>query len=464
MDTLVREGLARLAGKNSSGVFHLKQTMGGGKTHLLVGLGLLAKHPDLRERVAGHVPHADGFGTVRIAAFNGRNSPENYFWGVIADALGNPAAFRKFWESGPRAPGEDDWLDLFAGDTPVLILLDEMPPYFEGYGAVSVGTGTVATILTRAFANMLSAAGKKHNVCVVVSDLAASYEAGGPDDPEGPGRRPPGGRPPGAVDHPGGPGGQRDLRHPPQAPLQGAPGRRGGERGGRGLRAVPGRGEEGPRGQPLGRGRGVFDQLLVPFQRRGREPELRATPLSQSRDQSKPFSGEAQVAAVLTADPIKLYEDVEGNLDALRAQAETHLFPVNGDDARWADMRDRLADRCGMPWMPPGGLETLRTLTLQRDKWEDLGGERYSKNPKPKKASVQVVQLSEPDAEGRVQLRVETQNAGPNPKIFYVEDGKVEEATARELRDDVLYTQAVKVQFLVKDPTGVYEAAEPKRG
>ena len=75
MDTLVREGLARLAGKNSSGVFHLKQAMGGGKTHLLVGQGLLAKHPDLRERVAGHMPHADGFGTVRIAAFNGRNSP-----------------------------------------------------------------------------------------------------------------------------------------------------------------------------------------------------------------------------------------------------------------------------------------------------------------------------------------------------------------------------------------------------
>ena len=206
----------------------------------------------------------------------------------------------------------------------------------------------------------------------------------------------------------------------------------------------------------------VFDQLLVPFQRRGRDPELRATPLSQSRDQSKPFSGEAQVAAVLTADPIKLYEDVEGNLDALRAQAETHLFPLNGDDARWADMKDRMADRCGMPWMPPSGLETLRTLAVQRDKWEDLGGERYSKSPKPKKAAVQVVQVGEPDADGNVCLKVETQNAGPNPKILYVEDGKVEEATAAELRDGQLYTKAVKVQFLVKDPTGVYEAAEPK--
>src|SRR5205823_14091899 len=31
---------------------------------------------------------------------------------------------------------------------------------------------------TRAFANLITAAGKKSNVCVVVSDLAASYDTG----------------------------------------------------------------------------------------------------------------------------------------------------------------------------------------------------------------------------------------------------------------------------------------------
>ena len=45
---LVSEGIARLAGASSQTVFHLKQAMGGGKTHLLVGIGLLAKHPALR--------------------------------------------------------------------------------------------------------------------------------------------------------------------------------------------------------------------------------------------------------------------------------------------------------------------------------------------------------------------------------------------------------------------------------
>ena len=41
-----------------------------------------------------------------------------------------------------------------------------------------VGNGTVPDIATRAFANLLTAAGKKSNVCVVVSDLAATYDTG----------------------------------------------------------------------------------------------------------------------------------------------------------------------------------------------------------------------------------------------------------------------------------------------
>ncbi len=36
MRDLVAEGIARLAGASSQAVFHLKQAMGGGKTHLLV--------------------------------------------------------------------------------------------------------------------------------------------------------------------------------------------------------------------------------------------------------------------------------------------------------------------------------------------------------------------------------------------------------------------------------------------
>ena len=49
MQDLITEGIARLAGASSQAVFHLKQAMGGGKTHLLVGFGLLARHAELRK-------------------------------------------------------------------------------------------------------------------------------------------------------------------------------------------------------------------------------------------------------------------------------------------------------------------------------------------------------------------------------------------------------------------------------
>ena len=54
MQDLLSEGIARLAGASSQAIFHLKQAMGGGKTHLLVGFGLLARHPGL-VRKSGHI-------------------------------------------------------------------------------------------------------------------------------------------------------------------------------------------------------------------------------------------------------------------------------------------------------------------------------------------------------------------------------------------------------------------------
>src|SRR5205809_5278225 len=178
MQDLISEGMARLAGVSTQGIFHLKQAMGGGKTHLLVGFGLLARHPELRKTHCAGVAHASAFSSARIAAFNGRNNPDHFFWGEIATQLGKGEQFKAFWTGGPKAPDEKDWLKLFEGRAPILILLDELPPYFHYLDTQKVGHGTVADIATRAFANMLTAAGKKKDVCVVVSDLTAAYDAG----------------------------------------------------------------------------------------------------------------------------------------------------------------------------------------------------------------------------------------------------------------------------------------------
>jgi hypothetical protein len=44
MKTLLLEAFRRLQGKSEQGLFKLTQAMGGGKTHNLITLGMLAKH------------------------------------------------------------------------------------------------------------------------------------------------------------------------------------------------------------------------------------------------------------------------------------------------------------------------------------------------------------------------------------------------------------------------------------
>src|SRR5436190_8914754 len=104
MQDLINEGIARLAGASSQAVFHLKQAMGGGKTHLLVGFGLLARYPKLRKRYCGGTIYASAFDKAAIAAFNGRNNPDHFFWGEIANQLARGEQFKAFWTGGPKAP------------------------------------------------------------------------------------------------------------------------------------------------------------------------------------------------------------------------------------------------------------------------------------------------------------------------------------------------------------------------
>ena len=179
MRDLITEGLARLAGKASTPVFHLKQAMGGGKTHLLIGFGLVATNPELRAEYFPDVTYGKEFDRAEVVAFNGRNTPDEFFWGEIARQLGRPDLFKKYWADGPKAPDEKAWLRLFQEKGPILILLDEMPPYFHYLNTQKIGNGTVADIATRAFANLLTAAAKKANVAVVISDLTAVYDTGG---------------------------------------------------------------------------------------------------------------------------------------------------------------------------------------------------------------------------------------------------------------------------------------------
>ena len=181
MKTLLTEGFRRLEGRSAQGVFKLTQAMGGGKTHNLLALGLLAKHPEYRGKVMGHfyTPEAD-LGPVRVVAFSGRESDAPFgIWGAIAGQLGKKEQLNAYY-APLAAPGQTAWVNLLQG-RPLVIMLDELPPYFVNAAAKSIGNSDLSAVTTTALSNLLVAVGRDAlcNVCVVISDLKATYGAGG---------------------------------------------------------------------------------------------------------------------------------------------------------------------------------------------------------------------------------------------------------------------------------------------
>lgn len=776
MRDLLRGTIERLAGKSSNAIFHLKQAMGGGKTHLIVGTGLVAKHPDLRQKYCADIPASIAFGTARVVAFNGRNSPVHYFWGEIAHQLGETETFKQFWLQGPDAPDETAWTKLLQSETPTLILLDEMPPYFQYLGTKPLGTGTVADIATRAFANMLSAAGKLKNVCIVVSDLDASYAEGGAlieralmDARKELGRQEKAITP---VDLAGNE--VYDILRkrlfvelPDLAVIEDIAAKYGEALGEATKSKVIARGAEAqadeivktypfhPRlkelvalfkeNEQFKQTRGlmelmsrllksvwerddevyligaqhfdmglsevrskladisgmqdviskdlwdvnfaahaqtidatngnkaasevanllftaslstavnavkgltreevleclvtplqsvseynaafdtllsecwflhmnqenryyydrqenltkmlqglaatapdaqinnlikqrlesmfaadrktvytrvialpalnevtdevkknrvllivdpdskmppealekffqalteknnllvltgdktqmasvdkaarkvyaalkadaripanhvqreefeekkdaaeqdfhatilsIFDKVVYPAQVGDKAPELKVKVLDTKRDMSKPFNGEEQIEKTLTAQPRKLFLDLEADFDALRDMAETLLWNENSATIDWATAVARERQKPKMPWMPPKGLESIKSMAIQKGKWEDLGTGHISHTPAKKKTSVQVLPESQPDDQGNVRLRLNAINAGPSGRIHYAEDGAVSTASP-VLQDDTLTTKAYRVQFLAVDPNGQFDTGD----
>ncbi|AFM14240.1 DUF499 domain-containing protein [Turneriella parva] len=177
MRTLLDTAFDRFEGKSNISVVKLTQAMGGGKTHNMIALALLAATPALRAKY--------GFKTglkssIRVASFSGRESDSQYgIWGSIAQQIGKLDDFADYFRGVLKAPGETSWVNLLKGE-PLLILLDELPPYLDYAASVSVGDSNLAVVTTSALSNLLVAVNKAElaNVLVVISDLKAAYESG----------------------------------------------------------------------------------------------------------------------------------------------------------------------------------------------------------------------------------------------------------------------------------------------
>jgi len=179
MKTLLEKTFGRLENKNDqASTFLLTQAMGGGKTHNMIALGLLAKYPELRTSVFKD-GQGSSLGAVRVVGFHGRQTDAAFgLWGEIAEQLGKKDVFSDCY-SPLKAPGESAWINLLKGE-PTLILLDELPPYLEYAKAVGVGNSDLSVVTTAAISNLLVAVNKRElsNVCVVISDLTAAYSEG----------------------------------------------------------------------------------------------------------------------------------------------------------------------------------------------------------------------------------------------------------------------------------------------
>lgn len=181
MLALVDRAFRHLGGTGAgSSVFLLSQAMGGGKTHSMIALGLLARDPELRKKVLlGEQNPAPTLGRARVAGFNGRSTDATGgIWGSIAEQLGKAEQFARYVSPLLSAPGPEAWKQLLGGD-PLVLFLDELPPYLANAVAVPVGNGDLGVVTTTALANLFIAVAEMDNVCLVVSDLAGSNYSGG---------------------------------------------------------------------------------------------------------------------------------------------------------------------------------------------------------------------------------------------------------------------------------------------
>jgi hypothetical protein len=174
MKNLIDRSFRHLSGIGAgSPVFRLSEAMGGGKTHSMIALGLLARDPELRNSVLENNP-APKLGRCRVAGFNGRNTDAaGGIWGSIAEQLGKREQFAAYVSPILSAPGPPAWKALLGGD-PLVMFLDELPPYLEYAAAVPVGNADLSVVTTAALANLFDAVSGMDNVCLVLSDLAGT--------------------------------------------------------------------------------------------------------------------------------------------------------------------------------------------------------------------------------------------------------------------------------------------------
>lgn len=182
MNRLLEEVLGRLAGRPGDRVLQLRSPFGGGKSHTLAALYYAIKN---RDQMLASVPEAEKLadpGLVRVAVFDGEKFDAlegkevdgqriSTLWGWLAWQLGEYELVREHDEK-KVAPG-GDLVKKVLGDTPTLLLLDEVLKYVERAEGVKVGNSTLGS-QTLEFVHTLSVEVAGTRQAVLAYSLQAS--------------------------------------------------------------------------------------------------------------------------------------------------------------------------------------------------------------------------------------------------------------------------------------------------
>jgi hypothetical protein len=185
---------ASLSGEAEAGdrIFSLQTSFGGGKTHTLVALWHIAKHPEkirksadcaaVREVMGDSLPSkvkgVAVFTNQTCDATQGRQTPEGVhtrtLWGELALQLGGKELYKKIQTNDEaRTAPQGIFVEILKQASPCLILLDEIADYCVVAAGVEVGTGTLAD-QTISFAQQLTEAAQQVPGVAIVATLPAS--------------------------------------------------------------------------------------------------------------------------------------------------------------------------------------------------------------------------------------------------------------------------------------------------
>src|SRR5260370_14416741 len=184
---ILSEVLGVVAGKSGDRVLQLRTPFGGGKTHTLLALyhlarsrPLLSDMPDLRG-----LPNP---GSARLAVISGIDTGAadtstqrgRTLWGELAWQLGGPEGYGLVAEQDRLgvAPGAEV-LTRLIGDTPALLLLDEVLVYVENAMGVTVGESTLGRQTIVFLQRLMEAVAASPRAAMVYSLQQSEQEAGG---------------------------------------------------------------------------------------------------------------------------------------------------------------------------------------------------------------------------------------------------------------------------------------------